>query len=31
MVGKIVDDGIAMLRACGLHDAAAALSTATAR
>jgi hypothetical protein len=30
-VGKIVDDGIAMLRACGLHDAAAALSTATAR
>lgn len=29
-VGKIVDDGVAMLRACGLHDAAAALSAATA-
>ncbi len=27
-VGKIVDDGIAMLRACGLHDAAGALSAA---
>jgi len=28
-VGNIVDDGVAMLRACGLHDAAAALSAAT--
>jgi hypothetical protein len=28
-VGKIVDDGVAMLRACGLHGAAGALSAAT--
>jgi hypothetical protein len=28
-VGKLVDDGVAMLRACGLHDAAGALSAAT--
>jgi len=29
LVGKLVHDGVAMLRACGLHDAAGAFSAAT--
>jgi hypothetical protein len=30
-VGKLVHDGVAMLRACGLRDAASALSAAASR